>query len=227
MTSAAAEGWAHYIGSRLTDLVYDREGEKLWPEAYDYRQDGMARLRKQLGSSKGPGSQDGAGVWMSLGKLSAANKGFAALFSAWAQAKVDEANPGNTLRPALLTCGDRDRLDPWWTKRNLFWFRKSRQQFRTAPGRKAGVARSPQELTRDDGASAGQRSIAGSAHAVRFEAPGTNCYLTSVRVFGSRYGHPHTARRECLRLVCAIPTLSALRVFHFLTLVSSAACRTG
>ncbi len=46
------------------------------------------------------------------------------------------------------------------------------------------------ELAHDDGASAGKRSVAGSGHGVRFEAPGKNFYLTAVRVFGSRYGQP-------------------------------------
>ncbi len=46
------------------------------------------------------------------------------------------------------------------------------------------------ELARDDGTSAGRRSVAGSGHAVRFDAPGKNYYLTSVRVYGSRYGQP-------------------------------------
>ncbi len=48
----------------------------------------------------------------------------------------------------------------------------------------------PQELKQDDGASAGKRSMAGSAHAVEFQAPSTNSYLTAIRLFGSRYGSP-------------------------------------
>ncbi len=46
------------------------------------------------------------------------------------------------------------------------------------------------ELAHDDGQSAGKRSIAGSGHAVRFEAPGDSWYLTEVRIYGSRYGYP-------------------------------------
>ena len=41
MTAEAAEGWAHYLGSRLVDMVYDQEGPNLWPDRYDYREDGM------------------------------------------------------------------------------------------------------------------------------------------------------------------------------------------
>ncbi len=48
----------------------------------------------------------------------------------------------------------------------------------------------PQELKQDDGASVGKRSMAGSGHAVEFQAPSKNSYLTAVRLFGSRYGSP-------------------------------------
>lgn len=48
----------------------------------------------------------------------------------------------------------------------------------------------PRELKHDDGKSAGMRSIAGGGHAVKFEAPGEGWVLSSVRLFGSRYGYP-------------------------------------
>ena len=49
MTTAAAEGWAHYAGSVVVDEVYKAHGEKLWAhDPYDYRADGTARLDKQL-----------------------------------------------------------------------------------------------------------------------------------------------------------------------------------
>jgi hypothetical protein len=53
MTDAAAEGWAHYLGSMAVDRVYAVKGESLWPEPYDYRQDGTARLQKDI-HSKSP-----------------------------------------------------------------------------------------------------------------------------------------------------------------------------
>ncbi|WP_422930840.1 RNA polymerase sigma factor [Singulisphaera sp. PoT] len=43
-------------------------------------------------------------------------------------------------------------------------------------------------LKKDEGKSSGMRSIAGSGHAVRFEAPGGSWQLTSVSLYGSRYG---------------------------------------
>jgi tetratricopeptide (TPR) repeat protein len=46
------------------------------------------------------------------------------------------------------------------------------------------------ELARDDGTSAGMRSIAGAAQGVKFLAPAGGAKLTGVRIYGSRYGMP-------------------------------------
>jgi hypothetical protein len=47
-----------------------------------------------------------------------------------------------------------------------------------------------EELSHDNGKSAGQSSIAGGGHAVKFKAAGNANYVTSVSLFGSRYGYP-------------------------------------
>ena len=54
----------------------------------------------------------------------------------------------------------------------------------------AALAQQPVELALDDGQSADKRSIAGSGHAVRFQAKEPDCVLTQVRMFGCRYGMP-------------------------------------
>jgi RNA polymerase sigma-70 factor (ECF subfamily) len=46
------------------------------------------------------------------------------------------------------------------------------------------------ELKHDSGKSGGMRSIAGNGHGVRFESPDDDQVLTSVEIFGSRYGYP-------------------------------------
>ena len=51
MSTEGAEGWAHYLGSRLVDGVHAREGADLWPDAYDYLADGTKPLQKQIDSS--------------------------------------------------------------------------------------------------------------------------------------------------------------------------------
>src|SRR4051812_23464200 len=66
LTGAAAEGWAHYAGSVVVDRVYAAEGEKLWADPYDYRQDGLVRLKKQLSAASADSIVKAAGEWMEL-----------------------------------------------------------------------------------------------------------------------------------------------------------------
>ncbi len=58
------------------------------------------------------------------------------------------------------------------------------------------------ELAHDDGKPVGKMSIAGSGHAVVFEAPAPDCTLTSVRIYGSRYGTPHPPDEDFHVWVC-------------------------
>lgn len=187
LSSGGAEGWAHYAGSRVLDAVYAREGEQLWPDAYDYRADGMARLRKQLSAPKLESNTRAAGLWMELAEI-IGDKGLAPLFSAWGRLQVDEASPGAALGKVLTAQGYKTRLESWWSRAQpVLVETRARSDFaKQNPGRTRPLG-TPKELAHDDGASAGKRSLAGSGHAVRFEAPGKD-FLTAVRFFGSRYG---------------------------------------
>jgi hypothetical protein len=44
--------------------------------------------------------------------------------------------------------------------------------------------------------------VAGSGHAVRFTALGTNSYLTAVRLFGSRYGQAAPPKEDAFVWLC-------------------------
>lgn len=48
----------------------------------------------------------------------------------------------------------------------------------------------PLEMKYDDGTSDGYQSIAGGGHAVKFQLPGGYKELTSVSIYGMRYGRP-------------------------------------
>jgi len=76
------------------------------------------------------------------------------------------------------------------------------------------LATAQKELANDDGASAGKRSVAGSGHAVRFEAPGKEWYLTAVRVYGSRYGRPNPPAESAYIWLCDAD-FKLLSVFRF------------
>ncbi len=57
-------------------------------------------------------------------------------------------------------------------------------------GPNAGTAPTVVTLKHDDGTMEGQKSIAGSGHAVLFNRPAGDWSVTSVQIYGSRYGTP-------------------------------------
>ncbi len=187
MTSECAEGWAHYLGSRLVDLVYAQEGEKLWPDVYDYRADGMARLKAQLAEGDA-GKPTGAGLWVDLGEI-AGDRGIAPIFAAWGRAKADAADPGPALVGAVPALKSDKRLAEWWKKAEpVLVGQRAKSQFTAKTVAPKALRGHPVELKRDDGIAAGKASLAGGGHAVRFEVPGEDYYLLGVSLHGIRYG---------------------------------------
>ncbi|HUU21236.1 MAG TPA: hypothetical protein VM389_01755, partial [Phycisphaerae bacterium] len=202
MTTAAAEGWAHYLGSRIVDGVYAREGDDLWPDAYDYRADGMARLRRQLAAKDPSPIVRGASLWKELTEI-IGDKGVAPIFSAWGKEKIDPTDPGAALRKALLAANKDKRLAAWWDKAEpLMVVKRPKSGFADRKAKPGDLTGEPIEHARDDGAAAGAGSIAGSAHAVRFSVQGDSGYLTGVRIHGSRYGSPRPPREDIHVWLC-------------------------
>jgi RNA polymerase sigma-70 factor (ECF subfamily) len=197
MSADAKEAWAHYLGSRLTDVVYEKRGPGLWPDSYDYRADGMQRLGKQLTSTAELGAQDRAArAWKELAEL-VGDKGVAPLFAAWAAARTDALNPGAAIGQTLAGRPDSDRLAAWWAKSAAdLVLRIERSDFPARQVAASALAQQVEELAFDDGKPAGQRSIAGSGHAVRFQAKDAEGVLTEVRMFGSRYGLPQPPKED-------------------------------
>jgi hypothetical protein len=184
-TTASAEGWAHYLGSRLVDAVYEIEGEKLWPDPYDYREDGTKRLAKQRESDRPSPTVRGAGLWADL-VAATGDKKVAQTFAGWGQAKIDLANPTESLARSLPNTKE---VQKWWESASpLFVTKSAASPFMVKTAKRTELDEKPRELANDDGNSAGKRSIAGASHAVTFDAPEEGWYLTRVRVYGSRYG---------------------------------------
>jgi len=189
MTTACAEGWAHYLGSRLVDAVYAKEGGSLWPDPYDYRADGTARLARQLKEKKPGDTARGAGLWMELHKH-VGDKGLAALFKAWGQAKVDAADPVPALGNMVNLVGRGEpAVEAWW-KRAAPAFVEARQGsgFEAKTVAPSALSGRPVTLKHDDGTPAGKNSLAGSGHGVRFQVPDGEWYLRGVVIHGARYG---------------------------------------
>ena len=196
MTSGATEGWAHYLGSRLVDAVYAKEGEGLWPDRYDYRADGMERLKREVEIVRGVDIVRSAALWMELLGI-VGDKGIAPIFKAWGQAPIDPADPGAALRRTLLATNPDKRLSDWWNSAEpVLVFKRPKSGFAARTVERTQLAGQPLALEQDDGKPAGKRSIAGSGHAVRFQVTGDTWYLSTVRIFGSRYGRPAPPKED-------------------------------
>jgi hypothetical protein len=197
MKNDAKEAWAHYLGSRLTDMVYVKCGPEIWPDHYDYRADGMQRLEKSLAQDSNTNSFNQAvRAWKALVEI-VGDKGTAPLFAAWAKARIDPLDPGTAIRPTLSARPEAERLAAWWYESEPALIQElGKSDFPVETIEASALAGRPVELALDDGQPAGKSSIAGSGHAVRFEANGTNCFLTEVRMFGSRYGLPEPPKEN-------------------------------
>ncbi len=114
MSHGASESWAHYFGSRVTDLVYKQCGQALWPDAYDYRAEGMRRLEQQLADKSTPPETACARQWKSLVEI-VGDKGVAPLFRAWGNANINPNAPAADLRRAINAHSKAARLAAWWT----------------------------------------------------------------------------------------------------------------
>jgi len=182
--------------ARTVDAVYAEEGEGLWPDRYDYRTDGMARLKREVEMVRGVDIVRSAALWMELLGI-VGDKGIAPIFKAWGQANIDPADPGAALRKALLATNPDERLSDWWNQTEpVLVFKRPKSGFAARTLERAELSGQPLGLEQDDGKPAGKRSIAGSGHAVRFQVTGETWYLTAVRIYGSRYGRPAPPKED-------------------------------
>lgn len=197
LKGGAAEDWAHYAGSTVVDAVYAAEGPDLWPDKYDYRQDGMARLKGQLAAQKSDAFAATSGQWLALEGI-IGKSGFVELFTAWNDTELDTTKAAEAVKlqqAAVKLWPDKSAaLTKWWQAASpLLVEMRAASAIKpetTVPTRLTGR---PITLKYDDGTKDGQRSIAGGGHARRFIAPDEDWYLRSVSVLGSRYGSPQAS----------------------------------
>jgi hypothetical protein len=93
-------------------LVGCAGGSELWPDAYDYRADGMQRLEMQLKNGHPEGENQAAGEWKALLEISG-DRGAANIFRAWADIEPDNAQ--TAVGRALANLPEGKRLTAWWT----------------------------------------------------------------------------------------------------------------
>jgi len=121
MTTAAAEGWAHYLGSRLVDAVYEAEGDDLWPDRYDYREDGTKRLKRQREDARSSTTVRRAALWADFVDL-VGDKGVIETFAAWGKTKIDLSDPAKALGTGLPAT---DNVRKWWVSASPVFVAKS------------------------------------------------------------------------------------------------------
>jgi hypothetical protein len=122
MAGDAAEGWAHYFGSRVVDIVYAKEGANLWPEPYDYSEDGTKRLDEQIAAIDDSGTnQDAnasgvtkaAAAWKKLVDV-AGEKAVAPIFLAWGRTRYAAAGSERNLDKSLRSIARNQHVAAWW-----------------------------------------------------------------------------------------------------------------
>ncbi len=217
LSSAAAEGWAHYLGSHLVDAVHAKLGDKGWCDPYDYRADGTQRLNKQLQNDgrPRPGSTvEGAALWQQLVTLIGKER-VPGLFKAWQETKIDLADPGAALRATLVERHPDEKVAAWWNRAEpVLVVKRPSSEFDARTAKPAAMMKQPRQLSHDDGKPTGKRSMAGSGHVVAFDSPGVGWYLTKVRIHGARYGSPRPPADD-FRVTLCDEQGKAIREFAF------------
>ena len=187
MVDDAAEGWAHYIGSVVVDRVFEARGPSLWPEPYDYRSDGTARLEKDIASKSPSGVALAAEQWQNLGTIIGL-RGFPSLFVAWQAASTASSRPWDSLLAVLEHVQPKHQaaLDAWWKTAAPLLLDVSPL---TGDPISAASLSTPVTLPPAAGAETSHMSIGGMGEGRKFAVPAAGeWYITGVSVFGSRYG---------------------------------------
>lgn len=111
------------------DCVFAAEGAQLWPEAYDYRAEGMKRLEAQARRTTEDEVTAGALLWQELVGILGDRK-LAPLLKALGEAAVDPADPAASVKPVILAASNDPRLGQWWLRaEKLFFTKQARSGF--------------------------------------------------------------------------------------------------
>ena len=189
MTDAAAEGWAHYIGSDVVDSVFAAKGTSLWPEQYDYLQDGTARLQKDISSKFPSDVAVAAAQWQALGSI-IGPRNFASLFAAWQSASAASTRPWETVFPVIQKLQPRSEtaLNAWWKGAGpILVIRVSEVRAdQVSPKVLSGQI---VELPAKSATETNHASLGGGGEGRKFTLPDAgDFFITAVSVYGSRYG---------------------------------------
>ncbi len=210
LPDGVGEGWAYYAGSVVVDAVAKSLGRSIWPEPYDVATvEGSTRLRKKIEDKKCKDLDPedcAAKVFYELEKRHGrkivghalkmalserpSGKELMPLFVQSIRKLTGDPNAGNWIPQQMLIPETKWQVKERKVDDNYFADTKVLSD-------KTGVL-----LYYDDGTSEGQRSTAGSGHAVLFRKPEGNWLLDSIDVFGSRYGETKPPDKNFTIYIC-------------------------
>jgi hypothetical protein len=203
LSSDAAEGWAHWAGSVVVDQIWRKEGRTLWPDPYDYSEDGTARLRRQLAANEPNAVTVAAGHWWALEER-IGRKRMGSVLRAWEAAGIDATQPVSALMQALvkLVPASKLALEAWSEAALPLLVEPAKaSEFTPQQVSVASLAGKAVKLGYGDGSPDGKISMGTIAHAIDFEAPDSGTwYLRRLSVYGDRYGS-RRASGKCFELI--------------------------
>jgi len=111
---------------------------------------------------------------------------------------VDSTDPGKSLKTAFEDLDKDEILAKWWFQNEPdIILKRPKSGFVAETVAADQLDGEASEVAHDDGQQTGKSSMAGGGHAVKFESgPGAPAYLTSVRLYGSRYGRRNAPKED-------------------------------
>ena len=191
LTDAAVRGLSHFCASRAIDRLYAHYGRSLWPDRYAYDDEGTRRLKKQVKRRRATDVIKAAGLWQEFARI-VDDKALGAMLNAWRITDVGPQQPAVALRKAVPSARDsyhQSKLNHWFDE-----FKKIAIRPESSRGRRSGgtvkLSRKPIVLKYDDGTSEGKQCLPQDGHIVFFQSPPDHWYVTTLDLYGQRFGPP-------------------------------------
>lgn len=190
LSDAAILGLCHYCASEAIERVYFQHGQRLWPDAYAYQDEGMARFKKQMKDRRPSAVIGAAALWQALTKI-VGERALGVTLKAWRGLEVDAKRPVIALGKALPSARDayhQGKLNDWL---------KSFSDVALVAADRGGgsdralqLRKNPVALAYGDGTSDGESCLPEDGHIVQFKTPPGEWYITKLHLYAERFGVP-------------------------------------
>ncbi len=200
LTDEAHRGLAHYLSCVALERLYVVHGKSLWPDEYNYADDGIRELKERMERSNESKIIVACAAWHEWVQEYGGPE-LGALLKRWNNAAPDALRPKDALSYAT-TRGTKDSYDK--SKRNR-WFRtfsdeyiKSaiRNDVTISAKRRGRLMRDQRVLKYDDDEPNEPVLLARGEHIITFKAPPDRWYLTEIHFYAERYGQILTKAKD-------------------------------